>query len=302
MRLHSPPITELHALATVARLGSVTLAANELSVTQGAVSRAITRLEDHFGCPLLVRGNRRTELTETGKAFLDKVGPALNVIESVSSQLRMASRTKELTLSVAPTFFSNWLVPRLYRYEALHPDITLRFVHYNYDGCDFSDQTPDVVISAKPLDIPLVCCDYVIGRQNILVCSPKTALGLKTPRDLLSQQLLCHRSAPGIWSAWFKEVGLADEEPALGREFDYVSILIEATVAGLGVAILPRCLLEQALELGRLVTPFDLSIESKRGFHLCYPKAKSDMAGLITFKDWLMDEVAKYCSAIGESK
>ncbi|HEY8099348.1 MAG TPA: LysR substrate-binding domain-containing protein [Burkholderiaceae bacterium] len=301
MRLHSPPITELHALAAVARLGSVSLAANELSVTQGAISRAITRLEDHLGCPLLVRGNRRVGLTEAGKAFLDKVGPALDMIEDASSQLRMGARTKELTLSVAPTFFSNWLVPRLYRYEALHPNITLRFVHYEYGGCDFSGQTPDAVISAKPLDIPLVSCDYVIGRRIIPVCSPQIALGIKTPRDLLNQKLLYQKTTPYYWSDWFKAAGVTGEEPTLGREFDYVSILIEAAFAGLGVAILPYCLLEQALELGRLVTPFDLAIESKRGFHLCYPKAKSDMIGLTTFKDWLMDEVATYCSSVGDS-
>lgn len=296
MRLRSPPLTELHALAAVARSGSLTLAANELCVTQSAISRAISRLEEHFGRPLLVRGNRRMELTEAGKNFLDMIGPALEKIEQASSQLQMSSQTRELTLSVAPSFFSNWLVPRLQKFEARYPSITLRFVHYQYEGQDFTGDTPDASINAGTLNAPSICCDYLLGRTMIPICSPSLVKEgkIKTPRDLLSQPLLYHRNVPNSWAIWLKEAGITDVEPALGREFDYVTILIEAVCAGIGVAVVPRCLLDQSLELGKIAAPFNLTAESGRGFYLCYPKAKSDMASLCTFKSWLMEEIADY--------
>ena len=298
MRLRSPPLTELHALAAVARSGSLTLAANELCVTQSAISRPFCGLEEHFGKPLLVRGNRRMELTEAGKIFLDMIGPAIEKIEQASAQLQLSSQTRELTLAVAPSFFSNWLVPRLKRFESLYPNIALRFVHYKYEGQDFTGDTPDASINAGMLNAPSICCEYLIGRTMIPICSPSLVKDgeIKVPRDLLNQPLLYHRSVPNSWAIWFKEAGITDVEPKLAREFDYVTILIEAVSAGIGVAVVPRCLLDQSLELGKIAAPFSQTAESGRGFYLCYPKAKSDMASLCTFKSWIMEEIVDYSS------
>jgi len=296
MRLHSPPLTELHALAAVARLGSLTLAANELSVTQGAISRALIRLEEHFGSPLLVRGNRRTELTEAGRSLLEQIGPAIEVIERASSQLRMAARARELTLSVAPSFFSNWLVPRLHRFESRHPNFPLRFVHFRYDGEDFSGLTPDASIAIDPPRTSAIAGEYVIGRRIVPICPPSfIAEGkIKTPADLLNHSLLYHQSAPNNWSIWFKGVGMEDASPRPTRQFDYVTILIEAVIAGIGIAIVQRCLVEQALELGLVTIPFEQPVENDRGYYFCYPKVKADMPGLVAFKSWLLEE-ARAC-------
>ncbi len=296
MRLRSPPLTELHALAAVARSGSLTHAANELCVTQSAISRAISRLEEHFGKPLLVRGNRRVELTEAGRNFLGVIGPALDTIELASNQLQSSSKTRELSLAVAPSFFSNWLLPRLKNFESKHPDIALNFVHYKYEGQDFTGDTPDATISAGMLNAPSICCEYMIGRAMIPICSPSLIKEgkIKTPRDLLSQPLLYHRNIPNSWTIWLKEVGVTDVVPKLAQEFDYVTILIEAVSAGIGVAVVTRCLLDQSLESGKVVAPFNQTAESARGFYLCYPKAKSDMASFGVFKLWLREEIALY--------
>ena len=282
-------------MAAVARLGNITLAAGELCVTQGAISRAIMRLEEHFGKPLLVRGNRRVELTEAGKNLLDRIGPSLDTIEKVSSEMRRSSSTKELTLSVAPSFFSNWLVPRLNRFEAKHPDIALRFVHYD-EGEEFIDSTPDVSIRAGAMNAPSVFCDYLIGRAVTPICHPSLIESgkVKEPSDLLRQPLLYHRSLPAIWSVWCEQVGIPDAEIKPFREFDYVTILIEAVAAGIGVAIVPRCLLDQHLELGKIVAPFDHIVESGRGFYFCGPKSKSDMTNVRLFREWLTQEIAAY--------
>ena len=298
MRLQSPPLTELHALAAVARLGNITLAAEELCVTQGAISRAIMRLEEHFGKQLLSRGNRRVQLTEAGKNLLDQIGPALEKIEQVSGELRRASSSKTLTLSVSPSFFSNWLVLRLGRFERKHPDIVLKFAHYKYGEEDFSDDTQDVSIRAGALQSPSIFCEYLMGKSVAVICHPSLVQNgtIKEPRDLLGQPLLYHRMLPNIWSLWFREIGMPDVEIKLAHEFDYVTILIEAVAAGVGVAIVPRCLLDQVLELGKVAAPFNHHVESDRGFYFCGPKAKSDLVTVRLFREWLSEESAAYSS------
>lgn len=256
------------------------------------------RLEEHFGRQLLLRGNRRVELTEAGKNLLIQVGPALEKIEQVSGDLRRDSLLRELNVSVAPSFFSNWLVPRLGSFEKKHSDIVLRFVHYRYAGEDFNDDKPDVSIRAGMLQSPSIFCEYLIGRSIAVICHPSLVKSgaIKEPQDLLNQPLLYHRSLPMIWTLWFNAIGMPGVEIRLAHEFDYVTILIEAVAAGVGVAIVPRCLLDQVLELGKVATPFDHHVESDRGFYFCGPKAKSDLATVRLFREWLLEEVAAYSS------
>ena len=212
--------------------------------------------------------------------------------------MRRSSSLRELNISVAPSFFSNWLVPRLGGFEKQHPDIVLRFVHYRYDGEDFTDDKPDVSIRAGMLQSPSIFCEYLIGRSVAVICHPSLVKSgaIKEPRDLLSQPLLYHRSLPMIWTLWFNAIGMPDVEIKLAHEFDYVTVLIEAVTAGMGVAIVARCLLDPVIELGKVAVPFDHQVESDRGFYFCGPKAKSDLAAVRLFREWLFEEVAAYSS------
>lgn len=299
MRLRSPSMSELHAFAAAARLRSFTRAAEELCVTQGAISRAIARLESHFGRPLIQRSAHRFALTEAGQSLLDAVSGPLAAIETASAALMSEDRTHRLVLSAVPTLASVWLVPRLPDFHRRHPGIRLDFVPYERDE-DFSGPTPDAALLAgTPERWPGWRCDYVIGREMVPVCHPERARARRAagrwhaPADLLEEPLLYHTSAPANWPHWFQAAGVPSAAPQLATGFDQVSILIQAVRADMGVAVLQRCLVRDEIAAGRVVAPFDLPIRLTRGYFLCAPRERRDHPALARFREWLLDIAAQ---------
>lgn len=294
MRLHSPSMSELHAFVTVVRTGSFSRAADELCVTQGAISRAVARLEGHFGKVLLKRSSQQMLLTESGAQLLAAVREPLAAIEAASEALRVGpARTTELVLSVVPTLASVWLVPRLPDFQARHPDVRLRFVPYRKDE-DFSGPTPHAAIltGLGAAQWPGWECDYVIGREVVPVCHPARAARQRWqhPADLAAEPLLAHSTSPGNWAQWLRAVGATGAEPELSTVFDQVSILVQAAMADMGVALVQRCLVRAELDAGRLVTPFDLPITLQRGYFLCrLPGRRAAAASLPVFRQWLLE-------------
>lgn len=294
MRIRSPSMSELHAFATAARLGSFTRAAETLCVTQGAISRAISRLEAHFGQPLVHRNAHRLTLTEAGRQYLDTVAGPLAAIENASAAMFGENRQHHLTLSAVPTLASVWLVPRLPDFHRKHPDIRLDFVPYRRDE-DFSGTKPDAaILTGEASYWPELQVDYVIGREMVPVCHPARASSRqaadlwKTPSDLMAEPLLFHTTAPRNWENWLRAAGVPDAAPTLARGFDQVSILLEAVKADMGVAVLQRCLVRDALQAGQVVSPFDLPVTLNRGYFLCAPRERRDHPALSTFREWLL--------------
>ncbi|WP_029046514.1 LysR substrate-binding domain-containing protein [Cupriavidus sp. amp6] len=295
MRLRSPSMSELHAFAAAAKLGSFTRAADTLCVTQGAISRAIARLEEHFGQPLLQRNAHRLVLTDAGRKLLDAVAEPLAAIENASAALLAGDRRHRLTLSVVPTLASVWLVPRLPDFHRRHPEIHLDFVPYQRDE-DLSGATPDAAILAGEADKwPGLQADYVIGREMVPVCHPDRARARReagrwqTPAELLQEPLLYHTSAPANWQNWLRAAGVPTAAPMLSTAFDQVSILIQAVRADMGVAVLQRCLVRDEIAAGRVFAPFDLPISLQRGYFLCAPRERRDHPALNRFRDWLLE-------------
>ncbi len=299
MRLRSPSMSELHAFAAAARLGSFTRAAAELCVTQGAVSRAIARLESHFGQPLIQRNAHRLSLTEAGKRLLDAVAGPLDAIENASAALLAGDRRHQLTLSAVPTLASVWLVPRLPEFHRRHPEIRLDFVPYRRDE-DFSGPTPDAALLAGEADAwPGLQVDYVIGRDMVPICHPDRArarheAGRWTrPEELLGEPLLYHTTAPANWQHWLQAAGVPSAAPRLTTGFDQVSILLQAVKADMGVAVLQRCLVRDDIASGRVAAPFDLPIRLQRGYFLCAPKERQGHPALEVFRAWLLEAAAR---------
>jgi DNA-binding transcriptional LysR family regulator len=265
-------MSELHAFVTAARLGSFTRAAEVLCVTQGAVSRAISRLEAHFGQPLMHRNAHGLTLTETGRRLYDGTLGPLQQIESLSAGLRANDRRLRLTLSTVPTLASAWLVPRLSDFHARHPDIQLSFAAYRRNE-DFSGETPDAsILSGMPEQWPGWQVDYVIGRELVVICHParlaaRRAQGLwDTPAGLLGEPLLYHSNGMDNWAQWLAAAGVPRASVQLSNGFDQVSILVRAVMADMGIAVLQRCLVRDDLQAGRVVAPFpDLPIRIDRG-------------------------------------
>ena len=300
MRLHSPSMSELHAFVTAARLGSFTQAAQVLCVTQGAISRAISRLEAHFGQPLMHRNAHGLTLTETGRRLYDGAQAPLQAIETLSAGLRADDRRLRLTLSSVPTLASAWLVPRLPDFHQRHPDIQLGFAAYRRNE-DFSGATPDAsILSGTPDQWPGWQADYVIGREMVVICHPgrlaaRQAQGLwTTPHGLLGEPLLYHTNGMDNWAQWFTAAGVPRDTVALSNGFDQVSILIRAVMADMGIAVLQRCLVRDELQAGRVAAPFpELPIRIARGYHLCAPAQRRDHYALARFREWLLDTASR---------
>ena len=306
MRMHSPSMSELHAFATAVRLGSFSRAAAELCVTQSAISRAVARLEQHYGVPLIKRNAHALSLTSVGRELLDAVRAPLGAIEEVSARLRVMPADRPLHLAVVPTFASVWLIPRLRSFQALHPGIKLNFVPYS-KGEDFSGSTPDaaVLTGLGPEEWPHCSCDYVIGREMVPICHParlqqRLAQGAwRAPGDLAQEPLLYHTTAPGNWTQWLRAAQAGRQAPNLTTAFDQVSMLIQAVIADMGVALVQRCLVKEALQSGAVVVPFDLPISLQRGYYLCTPHDRRPRPGFAQLRRWLLEAAGEDIRGMG---
>lgn len=298
MRLHSPSLSELHAFATAARLGSFTRAAEQLHVTQGAISRAIARLEEHLGVALFVREGRHRVLTRDGRRYLDAVVAPLASIESASQALRRQHAARALRLSVPPTLFSHWLIPRLPDFSARHAEVTLSFAPYQRDD-PMTAADIDAWIRVGGTGWPAgIAADYLIGREIEPICRPQDLTGagaIRTPADLLTRPLLFHTHYPDTWAHWFTQVGCPHGPLAPAADFDQVGLLAQAVMAGLGVAVVPRCLIEAELAAGRIAIALqqDPPVSVARGYHLCRPLDRPAHPGLNTLREWLLAQAGQ---------
>ena len=293
MKIHSPSMSELHALTTAVRLGSFTKAAETLCVTQGAISRAIARLEAHFGQPLLSRGAQGITLTAAGRQLVEATMAPLQAIESVSAELRAPPGRQQLNLAVIPTLASAWLVPRLPEFHQQHPEISLSFSAYRRDE-DFSNPTPHAaILSGVPGQWPHWRCDYLVGREIVVICHPDRLQARRaqgrwaTPAELLDETLIYHANAPDNWAHWFKSVGVT-AQPKLDTALDQISIIARAVMANMGIAVLQRSLINDEVQSGRVVVPFDIPVSLERGYVLCSPAQRKDHPALDAFRTWVL--------------
>lgn len=296
MRIHSPSLPELHAFAAAARLGSFSRAAEELSVTQGAISRAVARLEDHLGLALFAREGRRSVLTQAGADYLDAVAPSVATIESATLALRQRRKPQRLRLSVAPSLFSHWLIPRLPDFQARHPGIALSFAPYRRDD-PLTAPDIDAWVRVGRSDWPAgLATDYLVGRELVPICRPADLQGpqaIRAPDDLLARPLLFHTNYPDNWAHWFAGVGCNHGPLVPAADFELVSLLVQAVIAGLGVAVVQRALVEPELAAGRVAIAVDRPVLLDRGYHLCRPTTRASQPALEVLRGWLLEQVSR---------
>lgn len=290
MRMHSPSLAELHAFAAAARLGSFALAADHLQVTQGAISRAIARLEEHLGLALFAREGRRNVLTPEGADYLAAVGPSVVAIESATLAVRTRRNSRLLRVSVPPTLFSHWLIPRLPDLQARHPGIALSFAPYRRDDPLVAPDMDAWIRVGQGSWPPGITAEYLVGRELVPICRPADLAHLNAPADLLARPLLFHTHYPGNWAHWLAAAGCAHGPLVPAADFEMVSLLVQAVVAGLGVAVVQRCLVETDLAAGRVAVAIHLPrpVELDRGYHLCLPSARVHEPALSTLRAWLL--------------
>ena len=294
-----PPLNALRVFESAARHLSFTKAAEELNVTPGAVSQQIRTLEDFIGAKVFRRTKRALLLTDAAQASLPVLREAFDKLGEASRILAAPGDAGRLNVSVAPSLAAKWLVPRLDRFHETHPDIEV-WVSADMDIVDFAMDDVDVAIRYGGGSYPGLDIDLLMSETILPVCSPRLLTGeppLKTPADLVHHTLL-HDGSPDkddsapTWPMWLKAAGVSDVDGARGPKFNQSSLVIEAAVAGKGVALAKAALALADLEAARLVIPFDLTTPSTFAYYIVHPASKARVKAVRAFKDWLKEEAS----------
>lgn len=303
MRHHTPPTAALQAFEASARHLSVSRAAEELHLTQSAVSRQLAGLEALLGIRLFLRVRQRLVLTAAGAAYAPQVRDALLRIENATLELlahQGAGGT--LTLAVQPTFGTRWLMPRMPRFHAAHRRIVVNYRNYTTrpTPLDFAAEDVDAAIMPKSGRdggqdggrYPGIASHYLLADRRVPVCAPVLVQdgGLATIADLARYTLLQHSTRPGAWADWLAMVGATGIDGRRGPQFHHHAMVAEAAIRALGVALMPRFMVAEELASGRLVAPFAQSLDTGSVYILAYPEASADLPALRAFRDWLLAE------------
>lgn len=288
-----PSLNALKAFEAAARSESITRAAEELNVTQGAVSHQVKALEATLGIKLFNREHQRLIITEAGREYLAVVRDALDRIAVGTERLVQRQRSGVLTVTTSPDFAAKWLVYRLGRFAENHPEIDLRVSAVPHH-IDFAREDVDLAIRHGDGKWPGLDAVRLCSEQLFPVCSPKLASGrnrITTASDLLKFPLL-RLDDWKTWTRWFEAAGVVDpvgHGPILNR----ASMLIDAAVDGQGIALARTALAAWDLINGRLIRPIDVSLRMPNTYWIVCPKVTSSVPKITTFRDWLLGEAAE---------
>lgn len=290
-----PSLNALRTFEAVARHSSFTRAAEELDVTQSAASRLVASLENYLQVPLFSRRSRRIELTDQGRFYNQLVRESLDLMEAGTIEL-ISSREGKGTLSIGmlPTFGTRWLLPRLPSFQEAYPEISLNII--SSDGeLDFTKERIDVAIRFGHGNWPDAIVDLLMGEQIQLVCSPKLMQGphpITSLDDLIHHRLIRHSTRPNSWEHWFRAVGKGRPEVQWGPSLEHFFMIIEAAIAGLGVALLPSFLIADEIQKGTLVEPLPTSVVGPGAYYLVTSAAKAELPRVKTFRAWILGNIS----------
>ncbi|MGL5362461.1 MAG: LysR substrate-binding domain-containing protein [Bosea sp. (in: a-proteobacteria)] len=290
MRRICPTITELLAFEAAARHESFSSAATELGVTQGAISKAVAGLERFLRLPLFNRSGSRVTLTDAGRTYFPSVQRAILALESATvSVMSYGGQGGSVVTAAYPTLAATWLVPRLPQFRDSHPKITVSFATY-IRTADLGDGI-DCTIRYGDGRWPGAQSDYLVGRKLAIIASPALAAKLNgslSGEKLLEAGLLHHSELPDFWSWWFREQGIDDPGTRRGSHFDQYGHIIEAVAAGLGIGLIPRCLIDRPLAEGRVLDLAPGQFESPLGYYFCTLDGQQLTPAVSAFRKWVV--------------
>lgn len=282
-----PPMQVLLAFEAAARHQSFTVAAQELNLTQSAISRQIRSLEDMLGSELFVRERQTVRLTTAGESYAQEVRAALQRVSAATLGFRANPQGGTLNLAILPTFGTRWLAPRLPGFMAQHPGVTLNLTT-RLAQFDFQADQLDAAIHYGLPDWPGAGLDFLMKEVVVPACSPalRKRHRMARPQDLLKAPLLHVMSRPDGWKRWFAAVQTPLRD-AQGMVVDQFAVAAQAAIAGLGVALLPRFLIESELAHGDLVLAVDRPVETPESYYLAWPLSRENHPPLKAFRDWI---------------
>ena len=292
-----PSLSLLMAFEAAARTGSVTVAAREMNLTQSAVSRQIQALEKQLGVELFVRERQTIRLTLAGVGYAREITEALRRISTASLNLRANPHGGTLNLAVLPMFGARWLTPRLSDFLERHPGVTVNFVT-RLASFDFRLDTVDAAIHFGQPHWPGADLAFLMSETIIPACSPAflKAHELRVPADFLRAPLLHLTSRPDAWEKWLARNGVADVS-VHGMLFDQFATAAQAAVAGLGIALLPKFLIQEELCRGELTPASAGEAESEERYYLASPVERATYPPLAAFRDWIVTQARQEAGA-----
>lgn len=288
----TPPLKSLQVFEAAARHLSFTKAAEELNVTQAAVSHQVKQLEERLGFPLFRRLNRALMLTDAGQALYPDLNQALGLISSALRRVGDQDRSGRLTLSTMDSFAATWLMPRLSHFRQAHPEIDLR-VHTSDHPIDFDREEIDFAIRYGEGTWPGLLAERLMKEELFPVCAPsllESGPPLATPHDLRHHTLL-HDSMREDWRMWLLAAGVDNVDPDRGPGYHHSNLVLQAAEQGDGVALARSVLVERHLSSGRLVKPFDMSLPVDFAYYFVCPPLYLKRPKVRAFHDWIFKEI-----------
>ncbi|WP_374470238.1 transcriptional regulator GcvA [Phenylobacterium sp.] len=303
-RRRLPPLNALRAFEAAARHLNFSRAADELSVTPGAVSQQIQNLEDYVGAALFKRTPKGLLLTDAAQTALPALREAFDRLAEAASLLTAAVDGRRLTITAPPSFAAKWLVPRLGAFERAHPQVDV-WLSAGMELVDLTAGEVDLAIRYGAGRYPGLEVKRLVSETVIPVISPELLkeVPLATPEDLKNHTLL-HDGSPEIddscpdWPMWLAARGLKGIDGHRGPRFNQSSLVIEAAANGRGVALAKRTLAQADLDAGRLVAPLQIATAVDFAYYLVHPKAKGRLPQVKAFISWIEAEAEAHEAAL----
>jgi LysR family transcriptional regulator, glycine cleavage system transcriptional activator len=294
LRKRLPPANSLVVFEAAARYLNFTRAAKELGVTQAAVSRQMQLLEEHLGTTLFQRSPRSLKLTPAGLRLHKAVTMGLEHIAGTAVELRRSGPHADLTVSTSVTFASYWLMSRVAKFRAAHPDIELKLVA-SAPVSDLASAGVDLAVRYGSGRWPGVRTVRLMDNEIFPICAPayRPSGPLRRPADLLNEVLLHlveYDRNWVTWDAWLQSFGVEGQARQRGLTFDNYLVLIQAVLDGQGIALGGGRLAEDFIARGTLVRPIDAALGSDRGFYLLWPGDIELSEPARLFHDWIIAE------------
>jgi len=283
-----PPVSALRGFEAAGRLGSFSKAAEELAMSQSAVSHQIKSLEDFLGQPLFKRINRSAVLTDAGYDLLGTVEACLRQLEDGVRRLEQYKKPGQVIVSVSHAFASRWLLPRLPQFRAQHPDLDV-WLYTTDQPMDFERQEVDLSIWLGDGKWPGLEVTKLFEEDLMPLCAPPLLNGrrLEQPGELLDFTLL-HDERREDWRSWFAKAGVAATPPVAGPNFSDSGLLLQAAADGQGMALGSLLLAADDLREGRLVVAYDLPLKSKLSYYTVCADRNLARPMIRSFHDWLI--------------
>ncbi len=295
MRRKIPSTTALISFEAAARHESFTKAALELSLTQGAICRQIASLEEFLSVELFRRSRRGVKLTEAGLSYSRRVATQLDAVERDTLSVMGQQGANVIELAVVPTFGTQWLLPRLKDFQHKHPEVTVNLTNRTRPFL-FADTDFDAAIYFGDADWSGTESHRLMGENPMPVCSPallnqKTSL---TPTEIAELPLLQQTTRPYAWRQWFNSQNLNIPRDMTGPRYELFSMLAQAAMHDMGIALIPPFLIQRELAEKRLVIANTQALSSIKAYYLMIPERKVESASLKAFRDWLLNQAHSY--------